>query len=226
VTRTYLADPQVPGDSCQCARVALFVDSSTDARVKRCCAACLETPSWVPIWVPAGLLQVPVVGLQQEMAGCQHQRQRWFHDLRHRQRAQYREVQAVRSARRMIREQRAAGPPHQAGRPSGPIAAVPLLLLPAQAPRPATPPRGAPPGSRPHPLLTSSTARHHRARVPPTSRTTNIPCHQHPHRRAAAWVRGGWRLGRRGFRRARWRRPSAADRAGLRARQVGCAGHL
>jgi len=57
----------------------------------------------------AGLLQVPVVGLQQEMAGCQHQRQRWFHDLRHRQRAQYREVQAVRSARRMIREQRAAG---------------------------------------------------------------------------------------------------------------------
>jgi len=118
------------------------------------------------------------------------------------------------------------GPPHQAGRPSGPIAAVPLLLLPAQAPRPATPPRGAPPGSRPHPLLTSSTARHHRARVPPTSRTTNIPCHQHPHRRAAAWVRGGWRLGRRGFRRARWRRPSAADRAGPRARQVGCAGHL
>jgi len=43
--------------------------------------------------------EMPVVGLQQEMAGCQHQSQRWFHDLRHRQRAQYREVQAVRDQR-------------------------------------------------------------------------------------------------------------------------------
>ena len=40
---------QSPGDSCQDARVARFVDSSMDARVKRCWAACLDTPSWVPI---------------------------------------------------------------------------------------------------------------------------------------------------------------------------------
>jgi len=45
----YATSRQVPGDSCQDARVGGFVDSCADARVKRCCAAWREMPSWVPI---------------------------------------------------------------------------------------------------------------------------------------------------------------------------------